>query len=294
MQLLDQFLVDQDVKPSSRALYRRTLRQFFHWLSAKKLDFSEVQQADLVAYKNEMLEKGLSALSVASYLCSVRRIYDWAAQQGLCVNIAQSLRSPKRLRQFRKYPLTADQSKKLAEYASIQSARDFALINLLLRTGLRTIEVARANLGDITFKGNKRVLLVHGKGRDEKDRFVILTAKCYEPLRLYLASRSEALQQSPIFVSESHNSTGKRLTTRSISQIVKRALQGIGLDAKEFTAHSLRHTAAVNILRAGGSVFDAQGVLRHQNPATTQLYTAMIEEEMRLEKSAEELLDGLF
>ena len=70
-------------------------------------------------------------------------------------------------------------------------------------------------------------------------------------------------------------------------------MRDIGLDGKEFTAHSLRHTTAVNILRAGGRIEDAQGVFRHTSPSTTQIYTETIKEEMRLNNPAEELIDNL-
>ena len=56
----------------------------------------------------------------------------------------------------------------------------------------------------------------------------------------------------------------------------------------------MRHTAAVNILRAGASLEVAQYTLRHSNPATTQIYTATLREEQRLNNGGETLLDGLY
>ena len=172
--------------------------------------------------------------------------------------------------------------------------RDYAIINLLLRTGLRTIEVVRADVQDITHKGDKRVLLVHGKGRDEKDSFVILTDKAYQPIELYLNTRPKAKGGEPLFLGTSNRHKAGRLTTRSISRIAKDGLKGIGLNSKEYTAHSLRHTTAVSILRAGGSLGDAQGVLRHASANTTEIYTASIKEEMRLKNAPEELLDNSY
>ena len=63
---------------------------------------------------------------------------------------------------------------------------------------------------------------------------------------------------------------------------------------REPLAHSLRHTTAVNILRAGGSLEMAQMTLRHSNPATTQIYTATLNEERRLQNSGEALIDSLY
>jgi integrase/recombinase XerD len=163
-----------------------------------------------------------------------------------------------------------------------------------VRSGLRTIEVIRANYGDITFMGGERVLLVQGKGRDEKDNFIKLTPKTYAPIEEYLKTRKNLTESSPLFVSNSRNSMGQRLSTRTISKTAKESLIAIGLNERSFTAHSLRHTTAVNILRAGGSLELAQMTLRHSNPATTQIYTATLNEERRLKHSGEDLIETLY
>ena len=107
-------------------------------------------------------------------------------------------------------------------------------------------------------------------------------------------STKTATGSAPLFTSTSNNSKGERLTTRSISYIAKEGLKAIGLDERAFTAHSLRHTTAVNILRAGGSLETAQFTLRHSNPATTQIYTATLNEERRIQNSGEALIDTLY
>ena len=210
-------------------------------------------------------------------------------------NIAKGVHAPKRKQAFRKQPLTVAQVGNLLRFEQgTQSARDYAIVNLMVRTGLRCVEVVRANVGDITYKGGQRVLLVQGKGRDEKDNFVILTDAAYNPIREYLNTRTGIDDNAPLFASVSHNNDGGRMTTRAVSGIAKQGLKNTGLDNKVFTAHSLRHTAAVNILRAGGSLEQAQYTLRHSNPATTQIYTATIREEQRLNNGGENLLDGLY
>ena len=210
-------------------------------------------------------------------------------------DIAKVLNLPKRTKEFRHQPLRPQQAKELlTEVEESGSLRDIAIMNLLARTGLRTIEVVRADVGDITFKGGQRVLMVKGKGRDEKDNFVILTDKAYRPIAEYLSERGCVRMTDPLFVSESNRDRGGRMTTRSISRIAKNNLRGIGLDDKVFTAHSLRHTTAVSILRGGGTLEDCQLTLRHSNPATTQIYTAFVDEERRLNRQAEALVDNLF
>jgi len=292
-ELVDSFILSQDVKQSSRELYRRTLKQYFNWVEKKGYSLSQIARPQLLEYKEELLSSGMSSLTVGSYITSVRRFYTWTEANKFYPNIAKDIKSPKRKQQFRKQPLTTDQATKLLSYYQEGAVRDYAIVNLLLRTGLRTIETIRANVEDITFKGSSRVLLIQGKGRDEKDNFVILTDKAYQPIERYLSTR-RATGSEPLFISDSNNNKGERLTTRTISYIAKEGLKAIGLNEKQFTAHSLRHTTAVNILRAGGSLETAQYTLRHTNPATTQIYTATIKEEQRLKNSGEVLIDNLF
>ncbi len=293
-ELVKTFIQVQDVKESSRDTYKRTLRRFLSWVDKKSYLLSEIARAELLQYKEELLSSGMSSLTVGSYITSVRRFYEWAEANRFYPNVAKGIRTPKRLQQFRKQPLLPSQATALLHYYQDKALRDFAIVNLLLRTGPRTVEVIRANVGDIVFKGSQRVLLVQGKGRDERDNFVVLTDKTYQPIAEYLATRDRVNSSQPLFTSTSNNSKGERLTTRSISYIAKEGLKAIGLNERSFTAHSLRHTTAVNILRAGGSLETAQLTLRHSNPATTQIYTATINEERRLQNSGEALIDSLY
>lgn len=293
-ELVDSFIASQDIKESSKLLYRRTLKQYFNWVDKKSYLLSEIARPQLLEYKEELLNSNMSSLTVGSYITSVRRFYEWTEANKFYPNVAKGIKTPKRKQQFKKQPLLPAQATALLSYYQDKALRDYAIVNLLLRTGLRTIEIIRANVEDITFKGSQRVLLVHGKGRDEKDNFVLLTDKTYQPIAEYLTTRGKVNSSEPLFTSTSNNSKGERLSTRSISYIAKEGLKAIGLDERAFTAHSLRHTTAVNILRGGGSLEQAQMTLRHSNPATTQIYTATLNEERRLQNSGEALIDSLY
>jgi integrase/recombinase XerC/integrase/recombinase XerD len=292
--LVDAFINSQDVKLSSKNLYRRTLKQYFNWVDTTNYLLNEIARPQLLEYKDYLLSSGMSSLTVGSYITSVRRFYEWTEANKYYPNIAKGIKTPKRKQQFKKQPLLPAQATALLNFYQDRALRDYAIISLLLRTGLRTIEVIRATVEDITFKGGQRVLLVQGKGRDEKDNFVLLTDKTYQPIADYLATRGNINSSEPLFTSTSNNSKGDRLTTRTISYIAKEGLKAIGLDESSYTAHSLRHTTAVNILRAGGSLETAQFTLRHSNPATTQIYTATLNEERRLQNSGEALIDSLY
>lgn len=295
--LTENFINSQDVKPSSRALYKRTLRQYFNWIAVKGYELKDITRIELLGYKDEMLNSGLSTLTVGSYLTVVRKFYEWTEANKFYPNIAKGIKTPKRSSGFKKDPLTIDQIKGLLNFidtTTLSGKRDFAILNLLVRTGLRTVEVARANIEDIQHKAGEIVLIIQGKGRDSKDNFVLLTHKTAEPIYAYLEARGKAKATEPLFCSGSNNSKGERLTTRTISYIAKSNLKGIGLNSGRLTAHSLRHTAGVNVLRAGGDLYATQLFMRHSDPATTQIYLRSIEEEVRLKSAPEKLIDAMF
>ena len=288
------FISGQDVKESSRNLYTRTLTQYFLWIESTGRSLDHLTREDILEYKDSLLSGGLSALTISSYLVIVRKFYEWAESMKYYPNIAKGIKTPRRKQAFKKQHLTDNKSVELLQHFQDMSLRDYAIVNLMLRTGLRTIEITRADVGDITYKGDRRVLLIWGKGHTEKDDFVVLTDKAYEPIKAYLATRKGAKAGEPLFTSTSRQNKGERLTTRTISSICKEGLKAIGLDGKEYTAHSLRHTTAVAILKHGGAITDVQEVLRHTSPATSQIYTESVKEELRLERAPESVLDSAF
>ena len=292
--LVATFVASQDVKESSRQLYNRTLSQFFKWVENTGRQLSQMSRVDILEYKDHLTQEGLSALTIGSYIVSVRKFYEWAESEKLYPNIAKGIKTPRRIQAFKKQHLTDNKSEELLSYFEQKSLRDFAIVNLILRTGLRTIEVVRADIGDITFKGERRILKVWGKGHTEKDDFVVLSERAYLPIANYLATRKGAKAGEPLFVSNSRQNRGERLTTRTISHICKEGLQAVGMDGKEFTAHSLRHTTAVAILKNGGNITDVQSVLRHSSPVTSQIYTESVKEELRLQQAPELMLDEAF
>ena len=293
--LVATFVASQDVRESSRGLYTRTLSQFFLWIEKERKSLPTLTRQDVLEYKDGLQEQRLSSLTISSYITAVRKFYEWAEAEKLYPNIAKGIKTPRRQQAFKKQHLTDSKSRELLDHFQSLSLRDYAIVNLILRTGLRTIEVVRADIGDITFKGERRVLKVWGKGHGEKDDFVVLSEKAWAPIQNYLATaRRGAKAGEPLFTSTSHQNYGGRLTTKTISTICKDGLRAIGLDGHEFTAHSLRHTTAVAILKHGGQLTDVQSVLRHTSPVTSQIYTESVKEELRLQNAPEIMLDSAF
>lgn len=310
------YLRNVDAKDTTRATYRKALDCFSRWMEDRQKSLLELSREDIIAYKDSLLDSNKSAMTVNLYLSTIRGFFKWAEGESLCRNVANGVGSVRTNKEtFRKMHLENEQGIQLLNEAYLPkrvrgvnegvtrklnsneeqiAIRDYAMLNLMLRTGLRTIEVSRADVGDITKKKGRRILKVWGKGHSEKDDFVVLTDESYLPIKEYLLCRKGALPAEPLFIGEGLGHKGNRLSTRTIQNICKGYLRAIGLDGHEYSAHSLRHTTGTQILLNGGNMFDVQNVLRHATPTTSQLYVNTIMEDKRLDDASEELLDTSF
>ena len=280
----------------TKATYRRGFKVFCAFVRDTSLDFDELSKDDVESFREYLIaERHLRPTTVSNYLGAVRSFFAYAEDCGI-ENVARGVRGERLSRDFKKDTLTADQAKRMLaaiDRATEGGMRDFAMLNLMLRTGLRDIEVARADAGDIRTRGGVDVLYVQGKGRPGKDAFVVLTAGALEPIRDYLAMRSKAHGHigdgAPLFASVANRNAGARLTTRSISRIAKGAMRAIGIDDERHTAHSLRHTAITFSLLGGASERDAQQMARHADISTTMIYSHNID---RIQNAAEKSVDA--
>jgi len=277
--LIQSFLADHDVKASSKATYGRSLRQFVLWLqeTGRAERMATLTREDILAYRDSLATAGRSAYTISTYLTAVKQLYQWLEGKKLYPDITKGVKSAKKPRGFRKDILSDEQLQKMlatVDRSTLEGLRDYALINLLARTGLRTVEAARAEVQDIRqepgLQRGERVLWIQGKGRDEKDDFVLLTRPALQPLKDYLQARGS--NSGPLFCSHSDRNYGQPLTTRSISRIVKEAMRRVGLDDKRLTAHSMRHTAISLAVLGGASLQQVQAMARHSDPKTTLVY----------------------
>lgn len=334
--MLSGFIADQPrAGQSSKALYERTLRYFFLWIEAERAKeggsfqdvtdgskrkkalkaaetvqalkwdavrnrpFTNIARREVVAYRNGLEAAGKSSLTIGGYLTAIRQLFNFAEGQGF-TNAARGIPTPTREQAFRRRALTLEQVNTLLAYAETCSPRERAIIAFYALTGCRPIEGVRANVGDIAEREGKCILFVQGKGKKEKDAFVVLIDAACEAITRYLrtvrkidpAFPNPKQAAEPLFTGEGNRNNGERLTTRTLSGTIKTALRAIGLDSRHYTAHSLRHTVGTLIYRYG-SAEQAQQTLRHSNPATTQIYARAEMERRRIEQSGEAVLSAL-
>ena len=310
--IIEMYLNQLDVKPITKSIYNRALNRFSYYLNKRGLSITEVNRAVILDYKTYLLtehskyeekvlkgtikngtkEVGLSSRTIGLYLSAIKSLFKFLKANGCPVNPTEDIKAPKvNKSKHSRRPLSIKQTKEIIKIND--NSRDKAIRLLLVATGLRTIEVQRANVGDLNYIGDKRVLHVRGKGRDDKDNFVIISKSVNDALSDYLISRNGAVDSEPLFKSRKSKNSEGRLSTRAISRIIKSNLKSIGLIDNSFTAHSLRHTAGCNILRANGTIEQVQQTLRHSDISTSQIYVGTMDEERRLQNSGEDLIESL-
>ena len=198
-------------------------------------------------------------------------------------NPAQNLETPKLDKRLPKY-LTLDDSKKLLETTSNEdenrnAKRDFAIITLFLNCGMRLSELVGININDIQFSECK--MNVVGKGN--KERTIYLNKACIKAIKDYISIRPEGKHDTQnsnkaLFLSERRT----RISRRTVQYIVEKEISAAGLDAKKYSVHKLRHTAATLMYQYGNVDIRAlQELLGHESISTTEIYTHVNNEQVR-------------
>ena len=272
-----QFIAFLDSTPQTVATYRASIRRMFAYFLAHHI--TAPTRADVLAYRDE-LKAEYKPATVALHMTAARLFFRWTAQQGFFPNVADHIKGAKLDREHKKDYLTSGQAKAVLNTAtgdSVADKRDRAILAIMVTAGIRCIEVARANIEDLRTAGDSAALYIQGKGHEEKSDYVKLPAQVEKALRDYLTARGEVDATAPLLTSDSNNSRGSRITTRSISRLVKNHMRAAGYNSDRLTAHSLRHTCATLNLLNGGTLAETQQLLRHANINTTMIYSHALE-----------------
>ena len=212
---------------------------------------------DRVLHQNsDVSDYGLNAASRARKIATIRSFYNYLVNKAhlLDTNPCKDLDSPKIKKSLPKY-LTLDESVQLLQSVDGQNReRDYCILTIFLNCGLRIVY-----LNDACKDALKRYLAVRRpiSGRDHN--------------ALFLSSRNERISRS------------------SVHALVKKHLSAAGLDASEYSSHKLRHTAATLMLQNGVDVKAVQEVLGHEHLNTTEIYTHIDNDALRVAAKANPL-----
>lgn len=287
--LINDYEAHIDLTPTTKKTYIYCLNKFINWVINNQI--SVVTSDTIIEFKHYLkYELKQKNASINKYLTAIKSLYNWLEDKGY-KNITRNIKKERVDKGFSKDSMSLDQVKRILNNINLnnyEGIRANALFRLLIGTGLRECEVVRADVKDLSTKGNVNVLFIQGKGRSDKKDFVIIKDSVMDAIQTYLRVRG-AKPNEPLFVSTSNNSKGKRLTTRTIQRIIKKLYEDNGIISERITTHCTRHTAITIGVYSGGRLEKAQEMARHKNLDTTLIYYHDL---TRLEDNLETYIDN--
>jgi integrase/recombinase XerD len=262
--------------PSSRKTYMIDAKHFAQWLSGQDFSLTELHQDELVTYRAHLAET--YAQSTAARMWAVaRRLLDEAVQRGLLPkNPAEGIRgfktgddeSPHRA-------LKREEARALLDAIDCSTAlvkRDYALLMILLRTGIRRAEVVGLIIGDLVMERGYHVAIIrHGKGN--KRGLAKLPVEVRQAIDKYLeaAGRTSAVPEAPLFISfrKGDHPQEKPLHPNQVERIVKQRAQAVGI---VMSPHGMRASFMTLAFEGGADLALVQDSARHKDPRTTRRY----------------------
>jgi site-specific recombinase XerD len=277
MVLVDEFISELDRAEVTKRLYIKTLGYFVKWITINVKNVRDIKKADLLTYKGFLKSEGKSNSTIDNYLCSVRKWFFWLNENDFIeTNIAETISWERDRRgTFLKLALTTDQISALLDRQDPNTAvgsRNYALIDLMTFTGLRCREVTSLNIGDIKHAADNWTISIQRKGSREKSGLIHVPYERIKPIQDSWIFRSILTVDQPVFVNYSYRSMQTRMTPTGLSRILKDNLRKIGLTSNQYSAHSLRHTAATLAFYAGSETWEIGRMLGHRNPRQTEWY----------------------
>jgi len=266
------FLNSLDASDKTRQTYAVALKTFFRWLEENKKSLSP----ELIRAYRDWLRPNCTANTVSTYLVALRRFLDFCVDEAVIgENPALGIKGVRKPRGHLRHDLSRHQIRKLFDEIDQKDTlglRDYAMINLMVRNGLRVIEVIRANVGDLERLQGRTILRVLGKGRDSRDEFVVLSPLTRDIIEDYLKTRGNVRADAPLFPSLGIRNFGGRLCTRTIHRRVTYYMKEAGIKTDKISPHSLRHSFVTLAIEGGATLVEAQAAARHRSVQTTMIY----------------------
>jgi site-specific recombinase XerD len=218
--------------------------------------------------------KPLTTYTINGYARAVRTFLNWCNKEGISVNptIRENVEMPtveeKVIEVF-----TVDQIKALLaatkyEYNDYLTMRDKAIILTLTETGIRASELCGLTLENVFLEPYDAHLKVRGKGQKEREVGPLGNTARATLHRYITRYRKAPPEEQHVFL----NRSGDPMTKSGLDQTLYRLRDWAKVTGVRCSAHTFRHTYAVNYLRRGGDVFKLMRLMGHTNVAVTEEY----------------------
>ena len=250
--------------------YSADLKKFEIFRSQKGFkSWSDLTQHDVRDFISGIRRNGTSPRSLARLLSSLRSFYKFLNNESLVLNNPTSGINAPKLNSLLPKAMDTDMVNRLLDFQPTTwgDFRDKAIAELLYSSGLRLSELCQLNTSDISLES--RICRVLGKGK--KEREVPIGSLAIKALQTWYDHRELKLEKNEraVFI----NKNGKRISSRSVQNILKKMSMKMGLPY--VNPHMLRHSFASHILESSGDLRAVQELLGHANLSTTQIYTKL-------------------
>lgn len=266
-----------DVTENTRKEYLTRIKHFIHFVKLHGLNFNTYLE-----YKRYLSSIDMLSVSTKNkYLISAKIFIDGLnSLQRLPFQINTKVRGFKQSKLHKKDGLCDEDISKIVDYCSsleptIQNLRLKSILSLLIFQGLRQVEITRLNVTDINLKDKTAFII--GKGQDDKE-LIHLHPSTVKTLKIYL--QKYRVREGALFRSESNFSSGSRLTTKSIREIIKKVLNELDIDG---STHGFRHFFITKLINSyKGELLTVSKYSRHRSIQMLEVYNDEIIKEQDL------------
>ena len=276
--------------------YRSRVDRFLSWCRERELYPALITKQNALEYRKYLIDGEKTSPTIRLSLLAVKHFYTACLADKLVKdNPVVGVKAPREKREIGctiNY-LSLEELQQIFDsvaptykirgdkIAKVQVLRDRILLGCMALQGCRSIEMYRANLGDVSESYGQHYLKLDGKN---SIRTVILRPDLGEEIARYRQARVKSGEKvnadRPLFISLSNRRYGQRLSRRGIGYIVDSYLSECGLKhsdlERSLSPHSLRHTAGTLSLQNGSSLREVQDFLGHSDPKTTAVYTHVL------------------
>lgn len=285
--------------PSSDTIkaYRSRVRMLLAWCREQELYPALITQENVKQYRKYLIDEAKGCATIRLSLLAIKHFYVACLSAKLVKsNPVIGVKAPRDKREVSstvKY-LTEEELQQIFDAVAptlkirgektreVQVLRDRILLACMALQGCRSVEMHRANLGDISESYGQHYLRLDGKN---SIRTVILRPDVAREIGEYRACRHGTKERlnlaSPLVLSFSNRRYGQRLSRSGIGHVVDGYLEKCDLKHTDLerglSPHSLRHTAGTLSLLNGSTLREVQDMLGHSDPKTTAIYTHVLD-----------------
>lgn len=279
------FLREQDLSPATLRGYLHDVKRFRQWVEAghRGVALERITTVDLVNYRQHLLRtERLKAATINRKLQALKKLFGWGRQRNYVkANPASEVRFVRVGERLRPRGLREAEVQALLRAAGQTrhglARRDYALVEVLLETGLRVAEAADLRLGDLEIHDRSGSVRV-GASKGRKQREVPLNASARRALKLYLGTRQPCRGEEHLFLSERDR---RPLALRTIQATISGLARRAKITRLAVSAQSLRHSFALRFLRRNpGQLVQLAALLGHESLDTTAVHCAPSAEEL--------------